>query len=673
MLILGLCGGSSLPHEATSLAATWQHDAAAVLVEDGVVVAAAEEERLNRIKHTNSAPVRAARFCLDQHGATAADLDAIAFSWDDGMLDHVAQMSFLRDATKPELRSTRSSLRDVLARHAGLTVPAERFHFVRHHMAHAVSAFAHSGFERSLVVTLDGQGDCEAGLIAVATRGRGIEPVRSVGIKDSLGYLYQDAIMFLGYRMFDEYKVMGLAPYGDPCRYRDTLKTLYTLLPDGGWQLHRERLCSLYGLFTPRRRGEEFTQVHKDFAAGVQAMLEEIAFHMLQFYRRQTNEPDLCLAGGVAHNCTLNGRILASGLFDRVFVQPAAHDPGAAIGAALHVYLERQRHGATTVTASAGPPPVPPLRHVFWGPPVGDDHQIQEQLEPWREFVSFERVGDICGRAAALMAEGNVIGWVQGRSEFGPRALGNRSIVADPRPAANKSRINAMIKKREGYRPFAPSVLVEAARDYFQLPAGDDDLSYMVFVVPVREEQRTRLGAITHVDGSARVQTVSRETNERYWSLIAAFRTITGVPMLLNTSFNNDVEPIVDSVTDAVVCYLTTDLNYLAVGNWLVRKRPPAASAWQQLKPSLPAHVRLTQTTAVLDRNRLHHTYELASTTGSRPLPIARATYEVLKAADGRPLQAICSGFGYGAADVAHVAGELQELWARRAITLTPA
>jgi carbamoyltransferase len=675
VLILGLSGGQCLTQDVTAVPFTWLHDAAAVLIEDGRIVAGIEEERLNRVKHTNRAPLSASRFCLETRGISGRDLDHVAVYWDDSTLDGHARMAFLRHPDQPVLRSTRDGLRELCATHLDIDLPSERVHFVRHHLAHAVSAFALSGFERSLVVTLDAQGDHEAGLIAVGREGHAIAPRAAIAIADSLGYLYQEAIMFLGYQVFDEYKVMGLAPYGDPARYHDAFNRLYTLLPDGGWRLHRSELRSLYSVLTPRRKSEAFTQAHKDFAAGLQATLETIVFHLLRHLRTASGERHLCLAGGVAHNCTLNGKIHASGLFDQVFVQPAAHDAGAALGAALQVYLANgnatpaspSAHG----TAAAG---IPRLEHLYWGRDIGSDRRIEQTLDDWHDFLEFEPADDICARAAALMASGHVIGWAQGRSEFGPRALGNRSIVADPRPAENKTRINAMVKKREAYRPFAPSVLVEDAADYFVLPKGVTELPHMIVVVDVREDKRALLGAVTHVDGSARVQTVSRNTNEKYWRLIDAFKQITGVPVVLNTSFNNHVEPIVDSVEDAVVCFLTTDLHHLAIGNWLVRKRDVPLVAHERLIVSLPPYVRLTKTKA-LDadrqwqrRHRLEHSHQARYT-----VEVSRPMYDLLDAADGcLTVREICAGLALRREEICHLLAELRDLWSLRAVVLQP-
>lgn len=452
-------------------------------------------------------------------------------------------------------------------------------------------------------------------------------------------------IRHLSYGDFDEYKVMGLAPYGDPATYRELFRTLYSLGKGGDYAIHPDRYPALAPL---RRRGEPFDRRHQDWAAALQESLEEIAFHFLGHYRRETGHSRLTLAGGVALNCTLNGKLLASGLFDEIFVQPASHDAGCALGAALHLHLEERR-------------PAPrALEHVFWGTDVGPGEDLARELERWREVVTFQRLDDVVETAAGLLADGAAIAWVQGRSEFGPRALGHRSILADPRPAANRERVNRMIKKREGYRPFAPSVLEEDLHAFFEVPAEVRKLPYMLFVVQVRAEKRSVLGAITHVDGSARVQTVSRADNELYWRLIAAFKELTGIPILLNTSFNNHVEPIVDSVEDAIVCYLTTGLDHLVVGDYLVTRRE--RRAFLDLVPSLPRHLELRRSPSPREA------YELWNVSlGRSEGEIPRTVFEALQAANGGESLADLIGD-----DDEGTVERLWELWEGRRLRLRP-
>jgi carbamoyltransferase len=412
-------------------------------------------------------------------------------------------------------------------------------------------------------------------------RGGELEALRSLSVPESLGLFYLSVIRYLGYDLFDEYKVMGLAPYGDPAVYREALQAAYKLLPEGRWSICEDRLVEALNAYPARRKGAPFTEQHQDLAAALQEALETLAFHLIGYFRETTGHRNLALAGGVSLNCTMTGKLLESGLFDGVFVQPASHDGGCALGAALYEWSRLNPIDLLDLH----------VEHVYWGSEVGPEDAILNELQRWERLVRTERMDDVISSTAKMLAGDAVVGWVQGRSEYGPRALGNRSILADPRPAANKDRINRMIKKRESYRPFAPSVLEEELHSIFEISDHADVLRFMGFTAQVRPELRASLGAITHVDGSARLQTVSRKTNPKYWELIDAFRQETGIPLLLNTSFNNNAEPIVDSVRDAVVCYLTTGLDMLIVDNFLITRRDDvfeeaflAFSAW------LPEH-----------------------------------------------------------------------------------
>jgi carbamoyltransferase len=617
------------------------HDASAVLLKDGVVVAGIEEERLRRVKHTRSIPANALAFCLAQAQITADDVDRFAIGLSPRAVAGI----------EPSV---------IVGALAGRPIDPRRLCFVEHHVAHAYSAYAGSGFEESLVLTLDGRGEDAAGLVGIARRSH-FERLREIAISDSLGHLYLLVTNFLGYRLFDEYKVMGLAPYGDPARYRSVLEELYVLLDDGRYKLRLDRQKVLWDICSRRRRDEPLTQVHSALAAAAQEALETIVLHVVEHFRGQTGMRRLCFAGGVAHNCSLNGRIAASGLFDEIFVHPAAHDAGTALGAAAFVHLSDGAASSTT-----------PLRDVYWGPALAGSQPLEATLRQWQGLVAIWRSSDVCRESAALLAGGAVIGWVQGRSEFGPRALGNRSILADPRPAANKDRINAMVKKREGYRPFAPSVVAERAVEFFELPPSDCNLDHMLFVVPVRPSKRELLGAVTHVDGTARIQTVRQETNPRYWELLHAFEERTGLPILLNTSFNNNWEPIVDSIEDALACFLTTDLDYLVVEDWVIQKRDIGRSSWLTMTLSLAAHVTLAASGGAPEYTCRFE--EPGSLTRRGPacasVAISRAAHDVLRQANGREtLGALVDAAG---APVDHVAEEIWKLWERRLVVLRP-
>ncbi|HEX2092849.1 MAG TPA: carbamoyltransferase C-terminal domain-containing protein [Longimicrobiaceae bacterium] len=637
------------------------HDAAAVLVEDGKVLAAIEEERLNRVKHSSAFPARAIRRCLEEAGAGLGDVDLVGVGFSESNVNRYYLRRALDDAAFP-LASGRSQMAGLFRRDFGLDVSG-RLRFVEHHRAHLWSATLPSGFRRGLAVSIDGAGDGLSGVVATFEGGR-LRVLREYPVRKSLGFFYREYIAAVGYTRFDEYKVMGLAPYGDPERYAETFAQSYRLLADGDYEVTRGeaflRLIDEAGLAQQaRRKGERFTQAHSDFAAGLQRALESIVFHVLTHFRAETGERNLCLAGGVAHNCSLNGRIAYSGLFDDVWVQPAAHDAGNALGAALAVLHEE---GVELAPAA--------MRHVYLGSGLPGEAGVEGGLRSWSELITFERCGDVAEETARLLADGAVVGWVQGRSEFGPRALGNRSILADPRPAENKDRINAMVKKREGYRPFAPSVQEERAGDYFDLPGETTAFPFMTFTLRVREEARPLLGAITHVDGTARVQTVARDVNPRYWALLEAFGRLTGVPMLLNTSFNNNAEPIVDSLDEAVTCFLTTGLDALVVGDFLVRKRVGAGVLrFRALSPSVPATRKLVMHT----RPGGAREYALESTAnryfGERTVAISRDAFGVLWAADGtRTLGEILPEQGITEERLEGVLEEIADLWSRRAV-----
>ena len=661
MLILGINGGIHGPGDrpVTLPIGAMTHDAAAVLLEDGEVVAAIEEERLNRIKHTYCAPSGAIRFCLESRGISLDDVDHIAFYATQRSVDTVTRQCLLMDATLPRFSGPEKLLEIVKGASMGDLRP-EKLVFVGHHLAHAVSAYAMSGFDEALVATFDGSGEGIAGTIWVARQGD-LEQLRTISNDDSLGWFYQGVIRYLGYRIFDEYKVMGLAPYGDPSQFRAAFQRLFTLRPDGQFSLHRDRLPVALSGLPPRRTGEPFVQAHKNLAATLQETLEIIVMHVLQHFREQTGMRSLALAGGVAHNCTMNGHILRSGLFDRMFVQPAAHDAGCALGAALHAHR-----------LAVGQYPRRKISNLYWGSPVGDARQISERLQRWGNLVEIEALGDTAARAAALIADGSVVGWVQGKSEFGPRALGNRSILADPRRAENKQIINDMIKKREGYRPFAPAVLEERAAELFELTPDLEIFRYMIFVVPVREAYQSVLQAVTHVDGTARVQTVSRDSNPAFWQLIHELGKLTGVPVILNTSFNNNAEPIVDSVDDALVCYLTTELSYLVVGDYLITRRNDYRQAIESLVLGLPPHIEVH----AIHRARRDREYQTAYEArniqyNNDAIEISRDLFDVLLLADGRRSLAELAD-DTAPADRSALLAEVWTLWARRMIRLRP-
>ena len=563
------------------------HDASAALLHDGRVVACAAEERFTRVKYSlNLAgntllPVNAVRYCIAEAGITMDDVDLVAHycAFTSALVDRRCDLlrPFLSDA---DLTRLRASYGDVYEEMMSLDAVHRQFTAmagcsprclvpVRHHRAHAASAFFPSGFPEALVATMDGTGEVESGMIAVGS-GRSITEIATASLPASLGTLYLIITVFLGFRSLgDEYKVMGLASYGDPSRYRRAFERFVQLGPDGTYgtpllpgEALKDHLLSELGL--PRAPGEELGSRHADIAAALQDALHRAVMHVLAHARHETGLDRLCLAGGVALNCTLNGVIARSGLFKRVFVQPASGDEGCSIGAAYAAYLEE---------TGGELPDDRRWEHAYWGPGYADG-EVMNALQEFSDRVSWVRSEDIVNETAARLASGQVVGWYQGRMEFGPRALGNRSILADPRDAGMKDRINEKVKRREQFRPFAPAIPCERAAEFFDM-SGLPDSPFMLFTVPVWERCRAVIPAVTHVDGTARLQTVARATNPRFWDLLHAFGRLTGVPVLLNTSFNVRNEPIVCTPHDACACFVSTEIDCLVIGDYIATKRVP--------------------------------------------------------------------------------------------------
>lgn len=665
MLVLGISGGPEFIHgNLHGIEIDSFHDSASVLIEDGKVAFGIEEERLNRIKHTNKFPVQSLDFCLKSYGIQIKDIDLIAFYWSEEHLDLMLKRNFLANSQASVLLDAKSFFQQLIYRALHVDIDPEKFCFVKHHHAHAMSAFMLSGYENSLITTFDGEGDGSSGMVFQGEKTT-VEPIADFPISKSLGYFYLDVIAFLGYGFFDEYKVMGLAPYGNGERYRNLFKTFYTLLPNGDYTIHRNKIISLFDLGMPRRKGQPFTQLYKDIAASLQEALEDIAFHVIGYYQQETKQKHLCLAGGVAHNCTLNGKILRSGMFENVFVQPAAHDAGCALGSALYAYYKNNPIAKKPSQ----------LEHIYWGTKIDNTPSLLSQLTRWQDFIAIEELNDVCGQTAELLANGSVVGWVQGRSEFGPRALGNRSILADPRPDENKARINKMIKKREGYRPFAPSILEEDVDDFFEVPSNQKQFPFMIFVVNVKPEKRNILGAVTHVDGTARIQTVSQKTNKLFWDLIHSFKQLTGVPVLLNTSFNNNVEPIIDSVEDAVVSFLTTGLDYLVIGNYLIKKKNVTWRNYLTLHLSLPGYLSLNRVKHLDTDGNYQNLFYIGNNYDSKfKVRISPEVFDILTSMDNEDIvEKIVYHYDQAAQTNAQVIVEdLIELWLQRLVILRP-
>ncbi len=568
-------------------------DSSAALVRDGKLVAAAEEERFRRIKHWAGFPKLAIAYCLQEAGIDIAAVDHIAVN-QDSRANLGAKLRYVMSGSaglglvfeRIRQRKARAGIPELI-REAFTRGPIEaEFHPVEHHLAHLSSAFHVSPFEDAAVVSVDGFGDFASAAWGLG-RGTRIDVRDRVYFPHSLGIFYQALTQYLGFPHYgDEYKVMGLAPYGAPT-FLPQMRKIVRLEPNGGFSLNlgyfRHQRESIFfqwndgppmaaDLFTPaleellgprRLPAQPLEQKHRDIARSVQAMYEEAFFHLLQAVRGIAGDDKIALAGGCAMNSVANGKIRRTTPFRHVYVQSAAGDAGGAIGAAFAVW--HKLGGARSFV----------MDHAYWGPQFSpaeiaallDSRDAELEAAGCR----IETVADDDGlfdQVADAVAAGKVVGWFQGRMEWGPRALGNRSILGDPRRADMKDRLNAKIKRRESFRPFAPSVLEEAVPDWFE---EADAVPFMMQVFQIREEKRSSIPAVTHVDGSGRLQTVSRAANPRYHGLISAFRDLTGVPMVLNTSFNEN-EPVVCRPQEALDCFLRTKMDMLVMGNTVIRR-----------------------------------------------------------------------------------------------------
>jgi len=579
------------------------HDSAAALVRDGEIIAAAQEERWTRIKHDNRFPSNAVEYCLQAGGLYAEELDYVVFYEKPLVKFERLLESYIGYAP----RGFRQFLMGMpLWLRQKLHLPREmdkaldhkykgRYVFTEHHESHAASAFFPSPFEEAAILTMDGVGEWATGSFGVG-RGNKIELKKVMHFPHSLGLLYSAFTYFTGFRVNSgEYKMMGLAPYGEPKYYDLILEKLIDLKEDGSFRLdlsyfpycHKTVMISpkfekLFG--GPARRAEApLTQREMDIAASIQAVTEEIMLRAARYVHQQTGVKNLVLAGGVALNCVGNGRILREGPFDNIWIQPAAGDAGGALGAALFVWyqlLDNERK-------------VDEKSDLQKGSYLGPEYSDKEILDFLKQYnIQYTKLTDeeLLSQTAKLLCEENVIGWFQGRMEFGPRALGARSIIADARSCGMQKKLNLKIKFRESFRPFAPSVLNEEISNYFEV---DTVSPYMLLVFYVKKEiqkemteeekslfgidklniVRSKILAVTHVDYSARIQTVHKETNAKYWNMIKAFQQLTGCPVIVNTSFNVRGEPIVCKLIDAYKCFMMTEMDYLIIGNYLLNKK----------------------------------------------------------------------------------------------------
>ena len=558
----------------------YYHDSGAALVRDGRLIAAAEEERFSRRKHDNGFPRLAVEYCLREAGITIDQVDHIGF-YEKPLVKFNRILETILDrwprtlrpwlAAMPLWLSHRLRIGDDIRKQLATD---KDILFCQHHLSHAASAFLVSPFEEAAIITADGVGEWTTTAWGIG-RGSDIELRKEIRFPHSVGLLFSAVTAYLGFQVNDaEWKVMGLAPYGEP-RFVDRFREIVDVKEDGSLRFdlsyftHTHSTTRTFSrkwerLFgQPARRPEaEMTDFHRDFAASGQKVVEEIMVRMARHVRRQTGLTNLCLAGGVALNCVANWRMLREAGFSDVFIQPAAGDSGGALGTAFYIHntvLKRPR--------------VFRMDHALWGPAFDND-EIERFLK--RAGATYQRVNDeaeLLRTAASMIADGKVVAWFQGRLEFGPRALGSRSLLADPRNPAMKDVINAKVKFREAFRPFAPAVLKQRAHEYFDMPEGMD-APFMLLVPCVREEKRAALPAVTHKDGTGRVQTVTEATNGRFYRLIREFERQTGVPVVVNTSFNVRGEPIVCTPADAYHTFVNTGIDALVIGDFVLTEKP---------------------------------------------------------------------------------------------------
>ena len=609
------------------------HDSAAAIVSDGEIIAAAQEERFTRKKHDPGFPVNAVRFCLDHSGVSLDELDAIAF-YDKPLLKFERLLDTYYGFAPRGLRSfmaaipvwlrekmfIKRTILEELQKIDAFDRKKVKLLFPEHHLSHAASAFYPSPYDEAAILTIDGVGEWATASVCMG-RGTSIEVISELHFPHSIGLLYSAFTLYTGFRVNSgEYKLMGLAPYGDPESERTKMfvdaiyKELIDLKDDGSIWLNQDyfdyatglrmtrdnKWEQLFGL--PARQPEsELTQPYCDMALAVQQVTEEAVRRMARETQRVTGARHLCMAGGVALNCVANGRVLGEGIFDDIFIQPAAGDAGGAVGAALaasHIYFGESRPDLNGRMDR--------MNGAALGPEFSGLDIEQAARRNKAVFTKFDDMDELTAKTADLLDEGKAVGWFQGRMEFGPRALGNRSILGDARNPEMQKKLNVKIKYRESFRPFAPSVLAEDAADYFDLATGSP---YMLLVrdvaadrrkplppgyhqLPIREKLyhlRSDIPAVTHIDYSARIQTVHRQSNERYWKLIDAFKKRTGCGLLVNTSFNVRGEPIVCTPDHAYTCLMRTEMDALVMGNYLFLKSEQPeykdAGEWQQEFP----------------------------------------------------------------------------------------
>jgi carbamoyltransferase len=563
-------------------------DSSAAIFKDGQLIAATEEERFTRVKHWAGFPALAVSFCLREAGIKLNDVDYITIGRDPNaklskkveyLLKNPSLIakSLARFTNHQKVTSLENEFKKV--EDLDEKIIKSKIRYIEHHRSHLASAFFASPFEESAILSVDGSGDFTTTMIAVG-KGNKMEVLDSVNFPVSVGLFYTAFTQFLGFPYYgDEYKVMGLAPYGEP-EYVDKIKSILKFLPNGlfSWDSrffvqptkagfkYENNIPYVGNLFSnyfikvfgsPRKKGEPLTQYHKDLASSVQKVTEELLFHILVHLRKRTGQKNVCIAGGVAQNSVANGKVVSATGFEEVYIPSAGHDAGIAMGSALYLYNQLLEQ-----------PRVAPVYSAYTGIQFTND-EIENLLS--EKGIAYRKLDDetLYDVITDKLIEPGVVGWFSGRAEFGPRALGARSILADPRNTKAKDLLNAKIKRRESFRPFAPSILKEYVSEFF---TREDIVPFMEKVFPIKEEKQEQIPAVTHVDGTGRLQTVDKNISPRYYALIEKFRQKTGIPILLNTSFNEN-EPIVNTPQEALDCFLRTQMDMLVLENCVIERK----------------------------------------------------------------------------------------------------
>ena len=584
----------------------YYHDSAATLLVDGVIIAAAQEERFSREKNDERFPRNAIQYCLREGGINLKDIDAVAF-YDKPIVKFTRMLdTFLAIAplgiknwfkVMPSWLSEKLNLRQTLRDELKDLKKSCPILFTEHHIAHAASAFYPSPFDQAAILTIDGVGEWATTTIALGKENQ-IDMLQEIRFPHSLGLLYSAFTSYCGFKVNSgEYKLMGLAPYGKPKFANIIFNELLDLKMDGSFRLNMDYFSFLSGKYMTnskfnklfkysyRSPGADITSIHMDIAASIQHVINEAVLRLAKKAKDITNMENICLAGGVALNCVANGHLERSNIFKRIWIQPAAGDAGGSLGSALEVW-NKEKKNKFQISYSRKFGKVDKMKGSLLGPDFSENHITQCLNQNNATYIKYEHK-EMLNKTASLLSKGLIIGWFQGRMEFGPRSLGNRSILADPRLPNIRSDINMRVKFRESFRPFAPSVLKEKVNEYFDIRT---ESPYMLFVAPVTESQlienngdqlegldrlsalRSKIPSVTHVDGSARVQTVSEKNNPLFFKLIKRFEKITNCAVLLNTSFNVRGEPIVCTPDDAYKCFVNTAIDYLVIGNFILKR-----------------------------------------------------------------------------------------------------